>query len=113
MAQELLRRKRSFTAIMAFDDLTAFGAIRALTKTGLRVPDDCSVIGFDDVVPAALYSPPLTTVRQPMEAMGTLGVGILLEAISASHKKRPFNHICRQVAPELVVRESTKVIEHS
>jgi len=46
---ELLRRRRSFTALMAFDDMTAFGAIRALAKAGIRVPDQCSVVGFDDV----------------------------------------------------------------
>ena len=56
---------------MAFDDMTAFGAIRALAKAGLRVPEHCSVIGFDDVAAWALYTPPLTTIRQPMEAMGT------------------------------------------
>ena len=70
LTEELLKQKRPFTALLAFDDMTAFGAIRALGKAGLRVPDDCSVIGFDDVAPSALCTPPLTTVRQPMEAMG-------------------------------------------
>lgn len=112
-AQELLRRDRSFTAIIAFDDLTAFGVIRALSEAGLRVPDDCSVVGFDDVIPAALYNPPLTTVRQPMEMMGIVGVDILFDTITTSQKNRPFKQIHRQVTPELVVRESTKTIDLS
>lgn len=110
LTQELLRRKRPFTAIMAFDDMTAFGVIRALTKSRLKVPEDCSVIGFDDVWPAAFYTPPLTTVRQPMETMGAIGVGILLDAIHASLQKQAFTPLHRKVAPELLVRESTKAL---
>ncbi|PYX86330.1 MAG: LacI family transcriptional regulator, partial [Acidobacteria bacterium] len=79
LTEELIRRRRAFTAIMAFDDMTAFGAIRALAKAGIRVPEHCSVIGFDDVAPAALYTPALTTVRQPMEAMGSLAVNIVMD----------------------------------
>jgi len=110
LTQELLRRKRPFTAIMAFDDMTAFGVIRALNKSRLKVPEDCSVIGFDDVSPAAFYTPPLTTVRQPMETMGAIGVGILLDAINASLQNRAFTPLHRKVAPELLVRESTKAL---
>src|SRR2546425_1493170 len=65
LTEELIKRKRPFTALMAFDDMTAFGAIRALAKAGLRVPENCSVVGFDDVAASSLYTPPLTTVRQP------------------------------------------------
>src|SRR5436309_11255414 len=79
LTEELIKRKRPFTALMAFDDLTAFGAIRALTKAGIRVPEQCSVIGFDDVAPSALYTPPLTTVRQPMEMMGNMTVNIIVD----------------------------------
>ena len=57
LTEELLHRRHPFTALMAFDDMTAFGAIRALGKAGIRVPDQCSVVGFDDVSAAALYSP--------------------------------------------------------
>src|SRR6476659_19237 len=70
LTEELVKRKKPFTALMAFDDMTAFGAIRALAKAGLNVPENCSVVGFDDVAASSLYTPPLTTVRQPMEAMG-------------------------------------------
>jgi LacI family transcriptional regulator len=111
LTEELLRRRRPFTALMAFDDMTAFGAIRALAKAGLRVPDQCSVVGFDDVAPAALYSPALTTVRQPMEAMGTLAATIVLEAISATLEKKPARTIHRRIVPELIVRDSTRSVK--
>ena len=86
----------------------AFGAIRALTKCGVRVPDQCSVIGFDDVATSALYTPALTTVRQPMEAMGASAVGIVMDGINGVLEKREVAATHRKVAPELVVRESTR-----
>ena len=58
--KKLLHRKERFTAVMAFDDMTAFGAIRALTQLGLSVPERCSVVGFDGVAAAAHYNPPLS-----------------------------------------------------
>jgi LacI family transcriptional regulator len=108
LTEDLLKRKRQFTALLAFDDMTAFGAIRALAKSGLHVPEDCSVIGFDDVAASALYTPPLTTVRQPMEAMGAGAVGIVLEGVNSVLEKRDVAAHHRKVAPELVVRESTR-----
>jgi len=110
LTEELIKRKRPFTALMAFDDLTAFGAIRALTKAGIRVPEQCSVIGFDDVAPSALYTPPLTTVRQPMEMMGNMTVNIIVDGMNAVLEKRTTGAVHRKVAPELVVRESTRGI---
>jgi LacI family transcriptional regulator len=110
LTEELLKRKRPFTALMAFDDLTAFGAIRALHKAGLRVPEDCSVIGFDDVASASIATPPLTTIRQPMESMGATAVGILMDSINARQENREFTAAHLRVAPELVVRESTKAL---
>jgi len=109
LTEELLRR-RPFTALMAFDDMTAFGAIRALSAAGVRVPDECSVIGFDDVAPAAIYSPALTTVRQPMEVMGTTAATIVLEAINAGVEKKAVKTIHRRIVPELIVRESTRIV---
>ena len=84
---------------MAFDDMTAFGAIRALNRGGVRVPDDCSVIGFDDVAASALCTPPLTTIRQPMEAMGADAVGIVLDGIHCVLEKREVAANHRKVAP--------------
>lgn len=110
LTEELIRQKRPFTAVLAFDDMSAFGAIRALNKAGIRVPEQCSVIGFDDVAPSALYSPSLTTVRQPMEAMGASAVGIVMDGINAVLEKREVAACHRKVAPELVVRESTRSV---
>jgi LacI family transcriptional regulator len=107
LTQELIHNKRQFTALLAFDDMTAFGAIRALGKAGRQVPDDCSVIGFDDVALSSLCTPPLTTVRQPMQTMGANAVKIVLEGIKSVLEKRPVAAEHRKVAPELVVREST------
>jgi LacI family transcriptional regulator len=108
LTEELIRRKRPFTAIHAFDDMTAFGSIRALNRAGLRVPEQCSVIGFDDVATSALYTPALTTIRQPMEVMGATAVGVVVEGINAVLEKRETPATHRKVAPELVVRESTR-----
>src|SRR5579859_5528914 len=88
LTEELLQKKKRFTALMAFDDLTALGAIRALTKAGVKVPEHCSVTGFDDVALSALSAPSLTTVRQPLETMGNLAVNTILEGINASQEKR-------------------------
>jgi LacI family transcriptional regulator len=110
ITEELLKQKRSFTAVMAFDDMTAFGAIRALANAGLRVPQDCSVIGFDDVAACSLYTPPLTTIRQPLEAMGAMAVSIALDGINAVLEKRDVAAVHRKLAPELALRESTSSI---
>src|SRR6266481_4646509 len=111
LTEELIKQKRTFTAIMAFDDMTAFGAIRALAKAGIRVPEHCSVIGFDDVAPAALYCPALTTIRQPMEAMGAAAAAIVIETINAGLDKKPARAIHRKVVPDLIVRESTRSLK--
>jgi LacI family transcriptional regulator len=107
---ELLQRKKRFTAMMAFDDLTALGAIRALTKAGIKVPEQCSVTGFDDVALSSMSVPSLTTVRQPMEAMGELAVNIVMEGINASLEKREWNIVSHKMSPELVIRESTRAV---
>jgi len=111
LTEELLHRRRPFTALMAFDDMTAFAAIRALTKAGIRVPEQCSVVGFDDVSPAAIYSPALTTVRQPMEVMGSAAANIVLEGINAALEKKQFRPTHRRIVPELIVRESTRSVK--
>ena len=107
LTSELLRRGKSFTALLAYDDMTALGALRALKKKGVRVPEDCSVIGFDDVAQAGLAIPSLTTMRQPMEAMGAMSAGIVLEAIKAVELKREIPVVRRKIGAEVVAREST------
>jgi len=107
LMETLLERSRAFTALVAFDDLTACAAIRALTKSGGVVPRDCSVVGFDDIPNSAFYNPPLTTIHQQLEMQGSLGAEIVEELIRASteNRKSPPRH--RKVAPHLIVREST------
>ncbi len=108
LTEDLIKQKRPFTAVLAFDDMSALGTIRALNRAGVRVPEQCSVIGFDDVAPSALCTPSLTTVRQPMEAMGASAVGIVVDGINAVLEKREISASHRKVAPELVVRDSTR-----
>jgi LacI family transcriptional regulator len=107
LTEDLLQAGRPFSALMAFDDVTAFGAIRALHKHQIRIPDQCSVIGFDDIAHAKLLTPSLTTMQQPMADMGRTAVNIVAEAIGAARQngKGPATH--RKLIPKLVIREST------
>jgi len=107
LTENLIRQKRPFTALMAFDDMTALGAVRALSKAGIRVPEQCSVIGFDDVAHSSLLTPALTTVRQPMAEMGKMAVTIVSEGITAVQEKQKILAQHRKLTPELVVRDST------
>jgi LacI family transcriptional regulator len=103
-AQELLAAGKRFTALFAFNDISAIGAVRAFRDAGLRVPEDVSVVGFDDIQAAAYLTPRLTTVRQPLRQMGEMAAKQLLMRISNGHAKAPQ---LISMAPELVVREST------
>src|ERR1700728_3603975 len=104
VVKQLLDHHRSFTAILSFNDVAAIGCIRALHDSGLRVPPDVSVVGFDDIKEAAFQTTSLTTIRQPLHQMGALAVQTLLEQLRPSGARE-----CSQiaVAPELIVREST------
>jgi LacI family transcriptional regulator len=105
-SKEMLASGRHFTAVLAFDDLTALGVIRGLTDAGLRIPNDCSVVGFDDVLPAAVSTPGVTTIRQPLNEMGLMASEWTLEAIKFKEQsKKPIK--LYKAAPELVVRMST------
>lgn len=103
-AQKLIERRATITALVAFNDVSAFGAIRAFQEKGLRVPGDVSVIGFDDIWGAAFHIPALTTIRQPLRDMGTLAADTLLARIENRSSEYP---PVVEVEPELVVREST------
>ena len=111
LTENLLRHGRAFTALLAYDDMAALGAMRALLRRGVRVPEQCSIAGFDDVAQAALSVPSLTTIRQPMEAMGAIGVGLVLDWVAASNQKRESPIVSKKVAAELVVRESTHALK--
>jgi len=101
--KQLLARNKPFTALFAYNDISAIGAIRAMQEQGLRVPHDVSVIGFDDIPGAAFYTPSLTTVQQPLNRMGEVAAQVLLERIEGKREYSPDIAI----EPELVVREST------
>ena len=103
----LLEKTRDFTAVFCFNDIAAIGAIRALTDAGLSVPEDVSVMGFDDILSAAYATPSLTTIRQPLAEMGRQGARILLERIADHDRKFPAEVVMQ---PELVVRESTGAV---
>jgi LacI family transcriptional regulator, galactose operon repressor len=106
--EDLLRSGEKFTALVAFDDLTALGAVRALDRAGLRVPEDCSVIGFDDVPPAWFSTPDLTTIRQPMQAMGQLAADWILGEVGGAPQPVEPPTRPHALAPSLVLRGSTK-----
>ncbi len=110
LTEELLQERKKFTALIAFDDLTALGAIRALAKAGVGVPEECSVIGFDDVAISGLSAPALTTVRQPLETMGGVAVNMVMEAIKAAQENREWGAIAQKLHPELVIRDSTRAL---
>lgn len=94
---------RGFTALFAFNDVSAIGAMRAFLDAGLAVPDDVSVVGFDDIHSAAFQNPSLTTVRQPLREMGESASRILMQRLSgeASGPEEV------TVEPQLMVRGST------
>ena len=103
--QKLLATGEPFTALWAFNDLSAIGAIRALRDAGKRVPQDVSVLGFDDIDAAAFHNPSLTTVRQPLDRMGMLAAETLLTRIANPSPEDDAKDV--EVCPELIVREST------
>ena len=103
VVQTLLQSHKHFTAIVAFNDMSAIGAIRALRDVNLRVPEDVSVIGFDDIQAAAYHNPRLTTIRQPLHDMGETAARILLQRLQG------FKDYPQEFAapPELITRETT------
>jgi LacI family transcriptional regulator len=100
--RKLIESGRPFTAVLCFNDVSAMGTIRALHEFGLRVPDDVSVIGFDDIQSAAYQVPSLTTIRQPLQKMGTTAAQLLLKRLAGESIPDLV-----QVEPELIIREST------
>jgi DNA-binding LacI/PurR family transcriptional regulator len=101
----LIARNIPFTALFAYNDISALGAMRAFQEAGLRTPEDVSVIGFDDISIASFSIPPLTTVRQPLLKMGGMAAQILLDRIE---ERGVFTEEVA-IVPELIVRRSTCV----
>ncbi len=107
LTARLLESGADFTAMLAFDDLTALGAMRALHQAGRSVPRHCSVIGFDGVPPAALVSPALTTIRQPLEDMGETAVRWMLAYLQPGEGNGAAMPVRTMLPPELIARDST------
>ncbi len=103
--RKLIAAGEKFTALFAFNDVSAIGAIRALEETGLRVPEDVSVLGFDDIYGAAFHNPALTTIRQPLFEMGRLAAKIVLEELAGERGGDSASVL--NVEPTLIVRNST------
>lgn len=102
-AEKLLGRRAGFSALFAQNDRMAVGAIDVLQKKGRRVPQDCSIVGFDDMPLASYFNPALTTIRQDIPAIGRSAVRLLIDL-----KEKPDSHRQQLLfPPELVVREST------
>src|ERR1700676_2089793 len=100
----LLAAGEGFSALFSFNDISAMGAIRALREAGLHVPEDVSVVGFDDIQSAAFQNPALTTVRQPLREMGRAAAEILLKRINRPGSELHDKHT---VEPQLIIRETT------
>jgi LacI family transcriptional regulator len=102
-ARRLLDLPEPPTAIFAFNDNLAIGALQAARERGLRVPEDLSIVGFDDVEPATIVTPTLTTVRQPLAEMGRTAVSLLMRLF----ERQRFETLRVELATRLVIREST------
>jgi LacI family transcriptional regulator len=105
----LSRNRKPFTALFAYNDSSAIGAIRAIHEAGLNVPDDVSVVGFDDIQAAIYNNPPLTTVRQPLQRMGEIAAETLLNRI----ENRETDNSDIAIEPEFIVRGSTARVRKS
>ncbi len=100
--RRILAERHPFTAVVCFNDVSAMGVIRALHDGGLKVPEDVSVVGYDDIMSASYHVPSMTTVRQPLQKMGSIAAGMLLDKLSG--KPTPALTLAE---PELIAREST------
>lgn len=104
-AAALMERRSDITAIFAANDVMAFGVLHAVTVLGLRVPEDVSVAGFDDVQLAAFALSPLTTLRVPMSELGRLGAQLALDALAGRRVRS------QRLPTEIVVRASTRALD--
>lgn len=85
--KQLLEKGLNFTAIFAYNDMMAFGAMRAIKEKGLRIPEDIGLVGYDDIPFSSLISPSLTTIRLKKQELGVESLKLLLSRINVSRKK--------------------------
>ena len=107
IVQKLMEASDDFTAIVCFNDIAALGAIRAVGDVGLRIPEDISVIGFDDIRLSMFSRPSITTIRQPLQTMGETAAKILLDRLKGDRVRDDV-----AVEPELIIRESSGKARH-
>ena len=103
--ETLMSRGKHFTAVFAANDLTAYGARLALYRKGVQVPEDVSIVGFDDQLESSFVTPPLTSVHQPANEMGEAAAEALVKLINDQPYELP------SFPPELVIRESTQAVK--
>jgi LacI family transcriptional regulator len=106
-ARELLTSGHKFSALVIGNDQMALGAIRALRECGLRIPQDVSLVGFDDIPEAAYFEPPLTTIRQDFRQLGRQSVEYLIEILR--NDETPLQQ--HTLYPQLIIRQSTGPVE--
>jgi LacI family transcriptional regulator len=99
--------KQNVTTIVAFNDLMALGVLSRLAACGVRVPQDVSVVGFDDLLYATMCAPALTTVAMPMEAAGSAAVHLLLERVGSEQPERNNSGNRHKLPTKLIVRGTT------
>src|SRR5690606_32650068 len=99
----LLQRDQSFTAVISGNDSMALGAMRALYEAGLSVPDDISIVGYDDTPESGYFVPALTTVRQNFIQLGIIGFEYLIQSMDDPEA----NFEQRIISPEVIIRDST------
>ena len=102
----MLRITPPVTAILAASDEMAMGVYDAAHELGLRIPDDLSVVGFDNIPDSALLDPPLTTVDQSIESMGALAAEVVIKLITG----KPPDELVHKVPTNLVIRQSCRPI---
>lgn len=103
--KELMSRDSNITAVFCASDLMAIGAMNMLNSMNIRVPEDISIVGFDDIYPAQIVKPKLTTIRQDREKIGEMAANILVNLSSNQYIGRVM------LEPELIIRDSTKSIK--
>jgi DNA-binding LacI/PurR family transcriptional regulator len=110
IVRKLIADRKKFTALFTFNDISAIGAIKAIREAGFRVPEDVSVVGFDDIESAAYQNPGLTTIRQPLREMGRMAAQTVLGQIAGTGRPAGGELI---VKPELIVRGTTARVTRS